>query len=289
MHCAGARQCDAWSRLSRFRRRAAATRAEAARSDFLRDVIRDVCTFRIGSVVAYILQASSCASGNAARRGARGRSSVVRPYATGSGPTRPPARDPGRGAPRVAPPAPVAIVHVYGKYTVCNLLRITQNRTRWPGAVPFDVRARRTKRAASAPPARRAACARLPRPAGMREVCGPPQSNPCRSSHVPSTLPHEQNSTTIPRPVASGQPSAPEPVAHEHPLLSVSQTDVSALAHTAHIHSAHIQRGTSRDDPVTAPGFGLRRTADNTASSDILLPAAPSSLGISHPMQHAAR
>ena len=122
-----------------------------------------------------------------------------------------------------------------------------------------------------------------------REVCGPPQSNPCRSSHVPSTLPHEQNSTTIPRPVASGQPSAPEPVAHEHPLLSVSQTDVSALAHTAHIHSAHIQRGTSRDEPVTAPGFGLRRTADNTASSDILLPAAPSSLGISHPMQHAAR
>ena len=172
-------------------------------------------------------------------------------------------------------------------YTVCNLLRITQNRTRWPGAVPFDVRARRTKRARH--PAPRAPRGVRALTAPRREVCGPPQSNPCRSSHVPSTLPHEQNSTTIPRPVASGQPSAPEPVAHEHPLLSVSQTDVSALAHTAHIHSAHIQRGTSRDDPVTAPGFGLRRTADNTAPSDILLPAAPSSLGISHPMQHAAR
>ena len=43
--------------------------------------------------------------------------------------------------------------------------------------------------------------------------------------------------------------------------------------------------GLALPHPVTAPGFGLRRTADNTAPSDILLPAAPSPLGISHPMR----
>ena len=177
-------------------------------------------------------------------------------------------------------------------------MRTQRNRTRWPGAVPFDVRGggRAAVRAVSASslldvrtPRAPARCARLrlTRPAGKSAALH--RATHVRSPHVPSTLPHEQNSTTIPRPVASGLPSTPEPVAHEHPLLSVSQTDVSALAHTAHTYSAHIQRGTSRDDPVTAPGFGLRRTADNTASSDILLPAAPSSLGISHPMQHAAR
>ena len=199
---------------------------------------------------------------------------TLRPVAAPPGPA--PARDPRVVAPRgLRPPRRLRSF----MYTVCNLLRITQNSERGGRARYHSMCARggRETRGMGI------------RPRPRREVCGPPQSNPCRSSHVPSTLPHEQNSTTIPRPVASGQPSAPEPVAHEHPLLSVSQTDVSALAHTAHIHSAHIQRGTSRDDPVTAPGFGLRRTADNTASSDILLPAAPSSLGISHPMQHAAR
>ena len=204
MHCAGARQCDAWSRLSRFRRRAAATRAEAARSDFLRDVIRDVCTFRIGSVVAYILQVHVVARPVMRRVGARARSVLGRTT------LRPVAAPPGtahatRAAWRPAGCTPRRLRSFM--YTVCNLLRITQNRTRWPGAVPFDVRARRTKRAASAPRAPRGVRALVPRPAGKSAALH-------RATHVgrrtcPARCPTSR--TVLPSPAQSRLVSRPPP------------------------------------------------------------------------------
>ena len=69
-------------------------------------------------------------------------------------------------------------------YTVCNLLRITQNRTRWPGAVPFDVRARRTKRAAPRPAAARRARAYRAPPGSLRPSTEQPMSVVARAQHA---------------------------------------------------------------------------------------------------------
>jgi hypothetical protein len=87
-----------------------------------------------------------------------------------------------------------------------------------------------------------------------------------------------------------GRSRPPEPVAHDPALLSVSHTvrRIGSRSHRAHIlytHSAwHIR-------PVAAPGFGPRRTADNTARTIRHIAACCSavSLGSSHPMRHAAR
>lgn len=159
---------------------------------------------------------------------------TLRPVAAPPGRPRP--RDPGRGAPRVAPPAPVAIVHVYGKYTVCNLLRITQNRTRWPGAVPFDVRARRTKRAASAPRAPRAACARLPRPAGKSAALH-------RATHVgrrtcPARCPTSR--TVLPSPAQSRLVSRPPPnQSRTNTRYFRSRRPTSRHSHTPRTYTLH--------------------------------------------------
>jgi len=62
---------------------------------------------------------------------------------------------------------------------------------------------------------------------------------------------------------------------------SRTPSDVSALAHTAHTYSTHISVTSAwHIRPVAAPGFGPRRTADNTARTirHIAASAAPSSL-----------
>jgi len=102
-----------------------------------------------------------------------------------------------------------------------------------------------------------------------------------RTVHAGEAVSHSTTRYPYTRSPAPSRPGSrpPEPVAHDPALLSVSHTvrRIGSRTHRAHIlytHSAwHIR-------PVAAPGFGPRRTADNTARTvrHIAASAAPSSL-----------
>ena len=83
---------------------------------------------------------------------------------------------------------------------------------------------------------------------------------------------------SIPSPVASGQPSARTRRARPRATVGLAHRPTYRLSHTPRTHTLHTSAWHIR--PVAAPGFGPRRTADNTARTirHIAASAAPSSL-----------